>query len=440
MKKIKFITTLLSLLILSELYSQVPEPAPEQSKPIVLFGATAHIGNGEVIENSLIGFENGKLIFVVQAGLARIDLSNFVQIDVTGQHVYPGFILPNSQIGLIEVSSIQATIDNTEVSDFSPNVRTQIAYNTDSKLIPTLRYNGILLTECAPNGNRISGTSSVMNLEGWNWEDATFKKDIGIHLNWPLRLTNDFNELSYRYEKVKNKNYEASMQELRSFFEECTSYNAEKTKNKNLKLEAMQGLFSGEKILFIHADGTKEIIESIKFAQEFNVQKIAMIAGTGSIDAASFLAENNIPVIMQNVHSLPNTQDMEYDLPYRLASILNDAGVQVSLSYTSLSSCRNLPFFAGTAVAYGVDYETAIQMITLNTAKALGIDDEVGSIVEGKRATLFVSKGDALNMMTNAVTYAFIDGKMIDLQGEQQLLYERYAKKYTEEEIEIESE
>jgi imidazolonepropionase-like amidohydrolase len=279
-----------------------------------------------------------------------------------------------------------------------------------------------------------------MNLEGWNWEDATFKKDIGIHLNWPSRLTNDFNNLTYRYEKVKNKNYESSMQELRSFFEECTSYNAEETKNKNLKLEAMQGLFSGEKILFIHADGTKEIIESIKFAQEFNVQKIAMIAGTGSIDAASFLVENNIPVIMQNVHSLPNTQDMEYDLPYRLASILNNAGVQVSLSYTSLSSCRNLPFFAGTAVTYGVDYETAIQMITLNTAKALGIDDEVGSIVEGKRATLFVSKGDALNMMTNAVTYAFIDGKMIDLEGEQQLLYERYAKKYTEEGIEIESE
>lgn len=411
--------------------AQVPVPAQSQSKPIVLFGGIAHIGDGTVIENSLIGFENGILTFVVEAGLARIDLSNFEQIDITGQHVYPGFILPNSQVGLIEVSSIEATIDRSDVGEFSPNVRSQIAYNTDSKLIPTMRYNGILVLECAPIGNRISGTSSIMNLDGWNWEDATMKKDIGIHLNWPNRLNSS---------GTKNKKYEASVNEMKSFFEEATSYAAADPSKINLKLAAMEGLFSGEKILFIHASSTKEIIESIQFAQKFSVKRIVMNSGTGAIDAASFLVQNEVPVIMQKVHSLPDNEDMEQDLPFRLANILSDAGVTVSLSYSSLSSCRNLPFFAGTAVAYGVPYEDAVKMISLNTAKVLGVDDELGSIQEGKRATLFVSKGDALDMMGNAVTYAFIDGKMLNLEGEQQLLYERYAKKYTEEGIEIKSE
>ena len=60
-----------------------------------------------------------------------------------------------------------------------------IAYNAESVIIPTIRSNGVLLAQIAPQGGRITGSSSVMKLDGWNWEDAVLKADDGIHLNWP---------------------------------------------------------------------------------------------------------------------------------------------------------------------------------------------------------------------------------------------------------------
>ena len=87
---------------------------------------------------------------------------------------------------------------------------------------------------------------------------------------------------------------------------------------------------------------------------------------------------------------------------------------------------RNLPFSAGTTVAYGQAYENAIMSITLNTAQILGIDNMVGSIERGKDATFFISSGDALDMRTNNVEHAFIKGKTIDLNNHQKELFNKY--------------
>jgi imidazolonepropionase-like amidohydrolase len=95
-----------------------------------------------------------------------------------------------------------------------------------------------------------------------------------------------------------------------------------------------------------------------------------------------------------------------------------------------LAHGRNLPFFAGTAAAYGLDKEEALKMITANTAKLLGIDDRLGSLTVGKDATLFVSEGDALDFRTNILSHAFISGKQVTLDNKQQELYQRFSKKY----------
>ena len=89
---------------------------------------------------------------------------------------------------------------------------------------------------------------------------------------------------------------------------------------------------------------------------------------------------------------------------------------------------RNLSFTAGTTVAYGQEYEKAVQSITLNTAKILKIDHLVGSISKGKNACFFISNGDALDMTTNNVQRAFINGKEIDLNNHQKELYRKYKK------------
>jgi imidazolonepropionase-like amidohydrolase len=297
-------------------------------------------------------------------------------------------------------------------------------------MIPTIRYNGVLLVQATPRGGIISGTSSIMELDGWNWEDAVHKADDGIHLNWiPM----------YRYnwrEQMLEKNQDRAkkISELETFFAEAISY--AQTANPspiNLRFEAMKGLFEGTKNLYIHVEEAKEILESVQFAQRFGVKKIVLVGASEAHRVVDFLKKNNIPVLLNRVHSLPNRADDEIDLPFRMPAILHKAGILVGLNYEGdmeAMGSRNLPFTAGTAAAYGLTKEEALMTVTLNTAKILGIDDKVGSLEKGKDATLIICSGDLLDMRGNQVEMAFIRGKEIQLTSKQTELYQRYKKKY----------
>lgn len=404
-------------------------PAKPQSTPILLTGATAHLGNGQVIENAMVGFDKGKLTVVANSG-EDFNKQDYEIIDVTGKHLYPGFILPATDLGLTEVSSVKATIDNNETGLINPNVRSIIAYNTDSELIPTLRFNGILMAQIRSFGGLISGTSSIVQLDAWNWEDAVFQADDGIYLNWPNRVTGQFDFTTFTYKTSPNKNYEPQIALLTEIFTESLNYAQSENQKVNLKLAALKGLSEGSKRLFINANDAKSIIESIKFAQKMKVKKIVIVGAGEAYVIKDFLKEENIPVILGNVHSLPRKQDDDVDLPYRMAYLLQKEGILTALSYRGTQSSRNLPFFAGTAAAYGLGKEEALKLITSNAAKILGIDDRVGTLEVGKDATLFVSEGDALDMRSNQLLHAFINGRKIQLDATQQALYEKYRNKY----------
>jgi len=427
MKKIVYI---LNMMVAGIALAQAPVPAKPQEKPIALVGGVAHLGNGQIINNSVVAFDKGKLTIVAEASV-NPNLSGYEVIRIDGKHVYPGFILPNSQVGLQEVASIRAMNDFQERGEINPNVRSLIAYNTDSEYIPTFRFNGVLLAETTPTGGTISGSSSVMEMEGWNWEDALHTADIGIHINWPALTRRQFDFNTFTFSESPNADYEKQVTALSQFFAEASAYGKLAAKETNLKFDALQGLFDGSKILFIHATMPKEIVEAVRFAQRNNVQRITLLAGQGAYWVADFLKENKIPVILPDTHSLPDRTDDDVDMPYKLPYLLTQAGVQVSLSCTgALHGGRNLPFFAGTAAAYGLGKEEALKTITSNTATALGIDKRVGTLEVGKDATLFVSADDALDMRTNQLSHAFISGKLVTLPGNQQELYERFSRKY----------
>lgn len=427
----KLLIIILTTCLYLKIQAQVPVPAGPQAEAILLQGGIAHLGNGRVIKNSLIGFDDGKITLVADATTAKIDVAGYKIIDISGQHVYPGFILPNSQVGLSEVSSIRAMSDNQETGGLNPSVRSLVAYNTDSEVPPTLRFNGILLAESTPTGGFISGTSSVMKMDGWNWEDAVEKADVGIHMNWPNRQNRQFDFATFTIKNVKNDKYDSQVEMISKLFEDALAYGKSPSKIRNLKLEALQGLFDGSKALFIHTRATKEIVESVTLAEKYEVKRIVLVAGTNALPVAAFLKQHNIPVVLQSVHSQPDRPGMDVDLPYRLPAELSKAGVMVALSHNGmLALARNLPFYAGTAVAYGMKKEDAIKSITSNPAKILGIDSKVGTLEEGKEATLFVSKGDALDIRTNILTHAYIQGRTVTLDGRQQALYKRYSKKY----------
>lgn len=435
MKKLLY-TFLHTLLILNTGAAQTPVPAKAQSKPTVLMGAMAHLGNGEIIPNSIIAFDKGKLTVVADATVTRMDLTGYEVINVSGKHVYPGFILPNSPVGLQEVSAIRAMNDHTERGEINPNVRSVISYNTDTEYTPTFRFNGVLLAEAAPAGGLISGSSSVMEMEGWNWEDATLAVDIGIHLNWPPKMKRQLDVNTFTFAESANKEYDKQVGELEEFFTEALAYGKLSTKEANIKFDAVQGLFDGTKTLMIHANHPKEIVESVRFAQRYGVRRITLVEASGAYWVAEFLKENKIPVIIPATHNLPPRADDDVDLPFKLPYLLSQAGVMVSLSNNSftgnkaLHNGRNLGFYAGTSVTYGMNKEEALKLITSNTAKALGIDNRVGTLESGKDATLFVSEGDALDYRGNILIHAFISGKQVTLGGNQQELYERYSRKY----------
>ena len=195
-------------------------------------------------------------------------------------------------------------------------------------------------------------------------------------------------------------------------------------------MEALTNLFQKERVLVIHANEPKEIIQSITFAKSFGIDQISLVASEGSLEVVDFLKENQVPVIVPPTYNLPRNDDMDYDAFYGLPTKLQRMGIEVSMYHVgSLSNSINLPFYAGTSVAFGMKKEEALKTITLHPAKILGIDDKLGSIAMGKTASLFVSKGDALDIQTNALTLAFIGGKQIDLEGPQQLDYKRYSSK-----------
>lgn len=404
-------------------------PAPAQSQPILITGAVAHLGNGQVIENSAIAFEDGKLTIVADARLIRIDGSkNFKMIDAAGKHVYPGFIAPNTNLGLVEINAVRATKDNAEVGQMNPNVRSIIAYNTDSDVTPTVRSNGVLLAQITPESGVIPGSSSIVELDAWNWEDALYKADIGIHLNWPSMFSSSRrgnNEVI-----SKNEKYAEQVQEIAAFFDEAKAYvKKDVVEEKNLKFEAMRGLFDKSKKLFVQTNLAKTIMESVLFAKKYDVE-IVIVGGRESWRILEFLNENDIPIIFHSTQSLPLREDEDVDQPFKTPAQLQEAGILFCFSHEGFDTQRNLPFQAGQAIGFGLNYETAIQSLTLNTAIILGIDQTVGSLENGKDATLFIAEGDIFDMRTSRVLQAFIRGKEIDLDNKQKALYRKYKEKY----------
>ncbi|MEM9820906.1 MAG: amidohydrolase family protein [Bacteroidota bacterium] len=427
----KYLIWLLSLLVFSPTVWAQQTPAPPQSRAIAIVGATAHLGNGEVIENSFIAFEDGKLTIVADGRLVKPDRNkNYQIIQATGKHAYPGLIAPNSQLGLIEIGAVSATRDADEVGLLNPNVRSIIAYNTDSRVTPTVRSNGVLLAQIVPQGGRISGSSSVVELDAWNWEDAAYRTDDGIHLNWPRAMTWTGWRTGSPYMK-KNEKYTEQVKEIKAFLKEAKVYmDLASVEEKNLKFEAMQGLFDQSKTLFVHTNASKTIASAVLMAKEFGL-KLVIVGGADSWLQTDLLRENNVAVILRPTQRLPGREDTDIDQPFKTPSLLQQERVLFAFGGGGSWQQRNLPFQAGQAVGFGLDYEKAIAALTLNTAKILGIDKTVGSLEVGKDATLIVSEGDVLDMQTCKVEHAFIRGKAIDLDNKQKALYRKYKQKYS---------
>ena len=418
MKRLLLSTLFLSANIASAI---TPVPGEEQSAEIIYINANIHMGNGSVLKNAQFAFNNGK---ITRAGYYKAPYTGN-EIDLKGQHIYPGLILANTNLGLTEIDSFQATRDSNEAGQINPNVRSLTSYNTDSERIPVMRFNGILLAQPTPQGGLVSGTSSVVQLDAWNWEDAVVKADDAIHVNWPAAWGKRFDPSTSRVKLSEDKKYPDKIKQIKQLFIEAKNDST----NTNVKLNAVKPVFSGSKKVYIHSNNPKAIIESITFFKDFGINNLVLVTQQAVDRVIDFVAENNIPVIIRSVHELPNSNDDSLDVLYRLPHKLHQAGILTAISYAGSMESRNLAFTAGSTVAYGNEPNTALSMITLNPAKILGIDKTYGSLEIGKSATFFITEGDALDMRGNQIKTAYIDGRKIELNTRQQKLYETYKNK-----------
>ncbi|MGB8191488.1 MAG: amidohydrolase family protein [Chitinophagaceae bacterium] len=410
-------------------------PAPKQVGTTVITNATVHVGNGQVLTNASIEIRDGK---ITQVGSNITPAAGATVVNAQGKHVYPGLILPISNLGLVDVSSVRATSDAQEIGDMNPNIRSIVAYNTDSRVINTLRSNGILLANIVPEGGLLSGASSVVQLDAWNWEDAAYKTDAGIHFRMPSLMARPrfggFGGGGGGPQQPQTDPVKEGLDrvdQIKSFFHEAKAYNSEASHAlTNLKFEAVKGLFDKKQRLYVHASTVKQMLIALEFVKEFNFD-VVIVGGTDAWQIADLLKQNNVSVILNQPHSLPTLEDDDIDQPYKNAAMLQKAGVTFAISDDDgQTRGRNLAFNAGTAATYGLSKEEALQAITLNAAKVLGVADKTGSIEVGKDANIVISEGDLLDMRTSNVTDAFIQGRKIDLTDKHKLLNERYKKKY----------
>jgi imidazolonepropionase-like amidohydrolase len=437
MKKILW-SCLLSVALLPAGAQEVIYPAKEFKGKTFVTNGTIHVGNGTVIENGTIVISNGK-ITSVGAGASSPGSDTRV-IDAKGKHVYPGLILANTDIGLKEIANgVRASNDHTELGEFNSNIRAITAYNTDSRVMAVLRSNGILLASVAPQGGSVSGSSTIVQLDAWNWEDAAYQMDAGMHITLPSFISRGGGRRFAGFPGFPGaggadagKSALEKVEEIKSFFRQAKAYIQEPVhSNVNLKLEAMRPLIEKKQKLFVHGDQIKQMLIAIDFAKEFGVD-VVIVGGSESFQIADLLKANNISVILDQCLNLPATEDDDIDQPFKTPAALQKAGVLYCISDDDANTrYRNLSYNAGIAATFGLTKEEALSAITLNAAKILGVEGKTGSIEVGKDANIVVCEGDLLDMKTSTVTDALIQGRQINLDNKQKQLYERYKYKYS---------
>lgn len=397
---------------------------------ILLENATLHIGNGQVISTGTVGIENGIITLVRNSLAYTYNKSDWdTIINLSGQHIYPGFVAPNSTLGLTEIDAVRASRDFQEMGTFNPHVRAQIAYNCESAVIETVRTNGVLMIQTTPRGGRISGQSSLMTSSCWNWEDGTVKADDGIHIEWPSAYSRRWGDPITK----PNETYEEQKRELITYLSNAKASTNAKDKNTPLQYSALSDCFTGEKRFYFHANEVQQINDILDLISELEIKFPVIVGGYESYLVAERLKIKKVPVMIGRLHSLPQHDDDAYDLPYKLPFLLQQAGVQFCLQNEGdmeAMNARNLPFLAGTAMSYGLTEEEAVRSITLSACEIMGISKNYGSIEVGKKATLFGSNGSALEMKGNQASLILINGEFVSISNFQTELYEKYKKKY----------
>lgn len=415
-------------------------PASQNAKPILLTGGRVVPVSGPALDRGDVLFRDGRIVAV---GAKIAAPAGAEVIDVQGRRVYPGLIAAHSQLGLIEVSGLRQTVDIAENSAINPNVRAQLALNPDSDHLPVTRANGILTALSVPasragtgaRANLIAGSSVLIRLDGWTWEDLTLRPALAMHVYWPTLASSGEGGRRGGAGGGGGQGAAAEVRLLDEAFAQARAYAKAKAAagrpvDTDLRWEAMLPVLRGEQPLFVHADEVKQIRAALAFARR-QALKITIVGGIDAWRLAEELKAAEVAVVITGTDRLPLRRDDDFESAYANPARLHAAGVRFCIAGEGTGDFgkdRNLGLYAARAAAHGLPPEQALRAVTLSAAEILGVAGELGSLEPGKRATLIVTDGDPLEVATR-VTMAWIDGARIDLQSRHTQLFDKYRER-----------
>ncbi len=443
-----------------------------------IVGATIHPVDAADIPNGVVLIDEGKIAAVGPATLAIPE--GVAILGATGLHLYPGLIDAGTAVGLIEISKVRETSDQSEIGQFQPDLRAGIAINPDSELIPVARAGGITSVFALPSGGGnmtgagrssasgvITGQASIVQLAGWTMPEMVQNMEAGLHINWPsggdrrkaIEELKRWLKEARLYDKgrlaqqavvpsppssgerarVRGPNGENAIQLVGGNTSEASSSlespphpnplppkaGGEGTRQiTDPRYEALAPYIRGEKSVFIEADTKQEIVEALKFAEQEKL-KIVLCGVTDGWKVADQIKAANVPAIVGPVMRKPVEEYDPFDAPYANAGRLHEAGVKLCFRSDSASNSRNVPFEAAQAVAYGLPAEVALRSVTLTSAEILGTADRIGSVTVGKSANLILTDGSPLQQTTQ-IKAILIQGQPFQPESRQTRFYEKY--------------
>lgn len=398
---------------------------------------------GAPIEDGTLVIRDGKIAAVG----ANVEVPPGAQlIDAKGLQVYPGLFDPITQMGLSEISAVNATVDTSETGAFNPDVVAATAVSPSSEHIPVTRAAGITEVLAVPDsggfdggGSRgvIGGQASAIHLAGWTINDMLIKKTVAMVVVWPEIRTRTFDFATFsRREKPfgeAKQEYEKQVNELADYLEAARHYaqamghGGPSDFQRDVKLEALAPVVRGQLPALVFADSARDIRNAVEFCEK---QKLKMILAGGeeAYKVKDLLRSKGIPVILRPTLSLPSEEDDPYDRLLSQPAELASAGVKFAFGSFDNSFARRLGQQAANAVAYGLPYDQALKAVTVYPAEIFGLADQLGTIETGKVADIIVTNGDPLELTTE-VKYLFIKGQRTSLDNRHLRLYEKYLNR-----------
>src|SRR5690606_3244619 len=387
MNKLKIYFILFFLCTFSFLsYGQIEgEVIKSRGGKFLLQNATIVTVTKGTIKNSSVLLENGKIAAIG----TNLNGAGATVIDCSGLFIYPGMIDAGNRLGLVEVNSVAETQDFAEIGDLSPHMQALTAVNPNSVAIPVTRVSGVTTSLALPSGGIFPGTAALINLNGYTSEHmyAGFK---GVVMNFPSSARRG--AYDRRTDEEIKKETEKRLKQIDDIWRKALIYHQLDSADAELtyypEMQQMAKVVAGELPLLIEVNAAADIEEAIKWVEGKKVRAILTGVSEGW-RVADKIAKAKLPVITGPVLALPTRQSDRYDAAYTNPAKLRKAGVKVAIRTNDAENVRNLPFNAGFAAAYGMGKEEALKAVTIVPAEILGVADRLGSIEEGKNATLF---------------------------------------------------